>query len=138
MARKVGFVDPRVFSWKVINIGNEQIRNLVGNINFYSVTYRLWKLRGLEDTCEDYGHTAVYDEKIPQSPFKFELDNGHLFNKNKPERICGNTALMISQTRLKKYFRVSGTFKQHFGAFQDCKNVRQDNKPDQNSSNCCR
>jgi len=137
IARRVGFADPRIFSRRTLNIDNEQIQSRVENINFYSVTYRLWKLKGLEDACEDYGHIAFYNGQIPQSPFKFELDNGHVFHKNKPERVCGNTALMLSETRFKKYFQVLGSFKEHFGAFEDCSNVGQNSKTDQHNSNCC-
>ena len=137
IAHKVGFSDPRIFFRRTLNIDNEQIQSRVENINFYSVTYRLWKLKGLEDACEDYGHIAVYNGQIPQSPFKFELDNGHVFHKNKPERICGNTALMLSETRFKKYFQVLGSFKEHFGAFENCSNVEQNSKTDRRNSNCC-
>jgi ubiquinone/menaquinone biosynthesis C-methylase UbiE len=120
IARKVGFADPRVVTRKVVSIHNEQIESIVGNINFYSITYRLWKIKGLEHACEDYGHTAVYTGKLPQCPFEFELDSGHVFEKNKPERICGNTALMLTQTRFKDYFEVQGSFNEHFGAFESC------------------
>ena len=137
IARKVGFTDPRIVSKRAIDINNKEVQNLVGNINFSSITYRLWKLKGLEDACEDYGHIAVYTGQVPDSPFKFELDSAHVFYKNKPVRICGNTALMLSQTRFKKYFQVSGSFKEHFGAFEDCSNVGQDSKTEQHNSNCC-
>jgi ubiquinone/menaquinone biosynthesis C-methylase UbiE len=123
IARKVGFTDPRIFSQRFVKICNEEIENMVENIKFYSITYRLWKLNGLEDACEDYGHMAVYTGQIPESPYKFELDKGHVFCRNKPERICGNTALMLSQTRFKKHFQVIGSFKEHFGAFKGCSNV---------------
>lgn len=137
MARKIGFADPRIVSKRVLNIDDEQIRSLVGNVNFCSVTYRLWKIRGLEDACEDYGHIATYTDQIPDSPFEFTLDNQHVFCKNKPEKVCGNTALMLSQTRFKKYFAVVGDFERHFGAFEDCANVSSDNTTDNASSSCC-
>lgn len=137
IARRVGFTDPRIVSKRAIDINNKEIQNLVGNIGFSSITYRLWKLKGLEDACEDYGHIAVYNGQIPQSPFKFELDNAHAFYRNKPQRICGNTALMLSQTRFEKYFQVLGSFKEHFGIFEDCSNVGQNSKTEQQNSNCC-
>ncbi len=137
MVGKVGFTDPRIVSKRAISINNKQIENLVGNITFCSITYRLWKLKGLEDGCEDYGHIAVYNGRAPELPFKFELDSGHIFYKNKPERICGNTALMLSETRFKKYFEVSGSFKEHFGTFANCSNTEQNNTTDPISSGCC-
>ncbi|MHC4438760.1 MAG: methyltransferase domain-containing protein [Planctomycetota bacterium] len=135
IAKKAGFVDPRIVSGKLINIQNPQIKDMVGNIQFCSITYRLWKLKDLEDACEDYGHIAVYDGQISGSPFKFELDDKHVFYKNKPERVCGNTAIMLSGTRLNKYFQITGNFKEHFGAFRSQSSV--ETKETKNSSNCC-
>jgi len=137
MAKKAGFADPRIISRKFINIHNPRIKDMVGNVQFYSITYRLWKLKDLEDDCEDYGHIAVYNGQMSESPFKFELDNGHLFYKNKPERICGNTAIMLSETRFKEYFQVLGSFKEHFGAFKDCFTVERNSETDVVNSGCC-
>jgi ubiquinone/menaquinone biosynthesis C-methylase UbiE len=137
IARKVGFTDPRVFSRRPVKICNEEIESLVENIKFYSITYRLWKLKALEDTCEDYGHVAVYTGQVPESLGKFKLDKGHIFYKSKPERICGNTAIMLSQTRFKKCFQVQGSFREHFGEFISCSNVEQNDKTDTPDSGCC-
>jgi len=120
IARKVGFGDPRIMSSSSISIKNGDIEDLVGNIRFNSITYRLWKIEGLEDACEDYGHVAVYRGGIPYAPSAFELDGNHIFEKNKPERVCGNTALMISKSRFAKYFELIGDFSEHFGLFEDC------------------
>lgn len=136
IARRAGFIDPRVVSRRVVKIKNESIQILIGNITFYSVTYRLWKLEGLEDACEDYGHIAVYKGGIKESPFSFALDSSHVFEKDKPERVCGNTALMLSATKLKDYFEVIGDFEQHFGAFISCGTTAQD-KANQDASPCC-
>ncbi|MHC4575403.1 MAG: methyltransferase domain-containing protein [Planctomycetota bacterium] len=137
IARRVGFTDPRVFSQRPVYIENEEIENLVGNARFYSITYRLWKLRGLEDGCEDYGHVAVYDGRIPESPFSLKLDSDHVFQKNKPERVCGNTALILSQTRFKDYFHLTGSFREHFGVFRDCARGAGDAKNDPGVTTCC-
>jgi ubiquinone/menaquinone biosynthesis C-methylase UbiE len=135
IAKKVGFADPRIISRKLINIDNPKIKDMIGNIQFYSITYRLWKLKDLEDACEDYGHIAVYNGQMSESPFKFELDDGHVLYKNKPERVCGNTAIMLSGTRFKQYFQMMGSFKEHFGAFQSQSTV--ETKEANNSSSCC-
>jgi ubiquinone/menaquinone biosynthesis C-methylase UbiE len=135
MAKKAGFTDPRIVSIKVINIHNPRIKDMIGNIQFYSITHRLWKLKDLEDACEDYGHIAVYNGHMSESTFKFELDDGHVFYKNKPERVCGNTAIMLFGTRFKQYFQIMGGFEEHFGAFQSQCSV--ETKEPVNSSNCC-
>lgn len=140
MARKAGFSDPRIVSKRLISINNGEISRLIENINYYSITYRLWKLIKLDDACEDYGHIATYSGGIAETPFKFELDSSHAFYRNKPEKVCGNTACMLGQTRFNKYFKIMGDFKEHFGEFKDCSNVNSngDNGATiMNSGSCC-
>ncbi|MDY6971196.1 MAG: arsenosugar biosynthesis radical SAM protein ArsS [Thermodesulfobacteriota bacterium] len=120
IAKKVGFIDPRVVSDRKIDVSNPQIEKLVENITFNSITHRLWKLEGLEDACEDYGHIAVYRGGIPSSPFRFELDREHIFYKNRPVRVCGNTSRMLEETRFGSFFEIIGDFSEHFGEFEDC------------------
>jgi len=136
ISRKVGFSDPRVVSKRVAGISNEEIKGLVGNVTFYSITYRLWKLGGLEDACEDYGHVAVYRGGIPESPFTFQLDSAHVFELDKPGRVCGNTALMLSKTRFRNYFQVTGGFEKHFGEFKDCSSIQDQRSDEQRDCSC--
>ncbi|MEW6599689.1 MAG: arsenosugar biosynthesis radical SAM (seleno)protein ArsS [Nitrospirota bacterium] len=139
IARRSGFTDPRVVSRGVVDISNNEIKNLVQNITFYSITYRLWKLEGLEEACEDFGHVAVYKGGIPESPFNFVLDETHIFEKDRPERVCGNTALMLAQTRFRDYFSVTGSFDRHFGAFTVCGTTaaNEQNSFKERGSSCC-
>ena len=139
IARRCGFIDPRVVSKRVVDISNDEIRNLVGNVTFYSITYRLWKLKGVEDVCEDYGHTATYTGGIPESPFTFMLDATHVFEKDRPERVCGNTALMLSETRFRNYFRITGSFDKHFGSFTICGTTaaQEQSSVNQGGCSCC-
>ncbi len=127
MARKAGFLDPREVSRREVSIKDPEIKRLIGNARFYSITYRLWKLKGLEDTCEDYGHIAIYKGGQKENEFRFMLDSTHVFEKNKPERICGNTEKMLSQTRFKKYFEIIGDYSEHFGAFEECSTALKEN-----------
>jgi hypothetical protein len=120
LVKRCGFIDPRVVSFRKLEINNKEIQDIIGNTSFYSITYRLWKLEGLEDACEDYGHVAVYKGGLPEHKFKLELDDGHVFEKNRPERVCGNTEKMLSRTRYSKYFDVIGSYDEHFGEFPDC------------------
>jgi SAM-dependent methyltransferase len=134
LARKTGFADPRIISMTPINIDNLQIKGLIENIVFYSITYRLWKIEGLEDACEDFGHIAIYKGGILESPHKFELDSGHIFERNRAEKVCGNTALMLSETRFNKFFEIIGNFDAHFGEFKDCGDSSKDTK---GTASCC-
>lgn len=138
LARKAGFSDPRIVSKRVIEINNPEIQKLIANVTFYSITYRLWKIKGLEDSCEDYGHVTEYRGGIKESPFKFMLDSVHIFEKGRPERVCGNTALMLSKTRFSKYFEIIGTFEKHFGLFNSCSDqVKKEDKSIGENSLCC-
>ncbi|MBK8172866.1 MAG: methyltransferase domain-containing protein [Sandaracinaceae bacterium] len=117
LARRSGFVDPRVVTSSPISIQNEEISAKVGAARFTSVTYRLFKLDGLDEQCEDYGQTAVYRGGIEGAEALFWLDDHHAFERGRPERVCANTALMLSATRLSQWFEVVGTRATHFGAY---------------------
>lgn len=132
-------MNPRVVSKKIVNINNPEIERLIGNTTFYSITYRLWKISGLEENCEDYGHIAIYRGGLKEAPFRFILDKDHIFEKDRPERVCGNTALMLQKTRFSKYFDVMGSFEKHFGPFLSCGNSTSNKENDLSyeKSSCC-
>ncbi|MCP3669002.1 MAG: methyltransferase domain-containing protein, partial [Gammaproteobacteria bacterium] len=60
LATVAGFADPRLVEDRPITIDNTTIEQRIGHINFYSATYRLFKIDGLESACEDYGQAVVY------------------------------------------------------------------------------
>ncbi len=84
---------------------------------FLSVTLRGFKLQDLDRRCEDYGQTAEYLGTCPGQAVEYPLDGAHAFEAGRPIPVCRNTALMLSETRLSKYFRVSAPRK-HFGLFR--------------------
>lgn len=83
------------------------------------MTVRAFQLASLEDRCEDYGQVATYQGGLTGAPIQFHLDDGHCSEVGRPERICGNTAAMLAETRDPPFFQVSGDRRQHFGLF-DC------------------
>eukprot|EP00736_Rhodelphis_marinus_P005100 Rmarinus@m.544 len=111
----VNFADPRVVSTKKIDIHDAAMRAKLGNATFYSITYRLFKLDDLESKCEDYGQAARYKGTIEGHPHGFSLDDGHYFEKGRFALVCGNTASMLSKTRLAKHFEVIGDRSVHYG-----------------------
>ena len=120
MARRAGFVDPRVVSSSPITVENPDILEQVGDIKFYSVTYRLFKLPTLEPDCEDYGQAVRYLGNIPHSEKGMLLDAHHYFEKGKIVSVCGNTWNMLQQTRFKDSFEFIGNFETHYGIFEGC------------------
>lgn len=120
VAKKAGFTDPRAVEDKPITIENEEVEDLVGDIKFFSVTYRLMKIDGLESDCEDYGQAVAYKGGIPENDLAFELDGHHYFPKGKVITVCGNTYKMLHETRFQQYFDFYGTWDTHYGIFEGC------------------
>lgn len=112
----LGIRDYRLTEQRRLTINNPEIEAKVGNIKFYSLTVRAFKL-DLEDKCEDYGQMAIYQGTIPGQPHAFELDDHHRFETGRPMLVCGNTADMVSCTRYGAHFKVLGNKDQHFGLF---------------------
>jgi ubiquinone/menaquinone biosynthesis C-methylase UbiE len=119
MLKEYNCLDYRVVSKSKISLDNPEIEEKVGQINFYSLTIRAFKLDSLEDICEDYGQVVIYKGTISHAPHRFELDDHHLFETGKPMLVCGNTAAMLEETRFTDHFKVMGDKTVHYGAF-DC------------------
>ena len=115
---RLGINDYRLMSSRRLTINNPEIEAKVGNIGFYSLTVRAFKL-DIEDKCEDHGQVATYLGTVPGQPHQFVLDDHHTFETGRPMLVCGNTAAMVEQTRYAEHFRVLGDTSQHFGIF-DC------------------
>lgn len=122
-AIEAGFVEPRIVSSKEIEITDDEMKKVIGKTKFYSITYRLWKIEGLDSVCEDYGQFAIYKGGIAESELEFQLDANHLFEINRPEHVCKNTADMLSKTRYKDYFEIMGNTDIHFGEFKGCETL---------------
>ena len=120
LAKNAGFKDPRVVSVKPVDIMNKEVRNLVDPIKFYSITYRLFKIQDLEPDCEDYGQAVCYKGNLDGSPHSIKLDQEHTFPKGKFKEVCGNTYLMLNQSRMRKYFEFAVSWDTHHGIFQNC------------------
>jgi len=130
---RLGYPDVRIVSSKKIEIFNPEIKRKLGRIEFYSQTVRVFKIDDLEDRCEDYGQIAIYKGAIPESPHYFELDDHHIFEKDLPVRVCGNTASILTKSRYSKHFNVIGDRSKHYGLF----NLNPSIKTDTNESNGC-
>ncbi|MEM7646948.1 MAG: methyltransferase domain-containing protein [Pseudomonadota bacterium] len=123
MARKAGFVDARKVTSRPLDIGDTNVQAKVGNIQFMSTTYRLFKIEGMEEDCEDYGQAIRYKGGIPNHSRFFQLDEGHCFQAGKIYPVCGNTYLMLKNTRFAEFFEFFGDFSNHYGLYPDCGDV---------------
>lgn len=134
IAKKCGFTDPRLVKSNLITIKNKELEEKVGDIKFYSATYRLFKLPGiLESDCEDYGQAVIYKGTIPQHNSSWNLDNHHKIIAGKIFTVCGNTWNMLNCTRFKDHFEFVGNFNTHYGIFDGCGT----GIPFENGGSCC-
>ncbi len=136
MLRGLGVPDYRILTSRPMTIGNEEIAAKLGPVRFYSITVRAFKIVGLEDRCEDYGQVATYLGTIEHDPHSFVLDDHHEFITGKPMLVCGNTAMMLSDTRLAPHFKVQGGQETHFGLF-DCTEAEPKSTGDADVGACC-
>jgi len=119
-SKNAGFTDPRSVESHPITIENDEVQEMVGDLKFFSVTYRLFKLDGLENDCEDYGQSVRYKGTIEGKSSSYDLDDHHNFPKGKMITVCGNTYKMLNDTRFAKHFEFFGTWDVHYGIFEGC------------------
>jgi len=120
LAKASGFADPRLVEDRVLTIDNPEIEAKLAGIGFYSATYRLFKIDGLEPACEDYGQRVTYKGSVANAPDAFVLDKGHSIKAGEEFRVCGNTYLMLAQSRFARHFTFNGSFDTHYGIFAGC------------------
>lgn len=118
LATAAGFADPRLVEDRPITIDNSTIEQRIGHINFYSATYRLFKIEGLESAREDYGQTVVYKGGIQDSEQIFVLDNCNSIEQGTTFPVCGNTYRMLNESRFQKFFEFHGNWDTHHGIFK--------------------
>ncbi|UUR06902.1 methyltransferase domain-containing protein [Sphingomonas glaciei] len=120
LAKAAGFADPRLVTDRPLGIGDPAVAEKVAGHRFFSATYRLFKLDGLEPQCEDYGQAVRYRGTIPGAERLFTLDKHHHIEAGRVFPVCGNTWKMLADTRLARHFDFSGDFRQHYGVFAGC------------------
>jgi len=141
LAKQCGFADPRLAEDRPLLIGHQKIEALIGHIGFFSATYRLWKINGLEPACEDYGQAVVYKGSIEKQESTYMLDKHHLIEAGKMFLVCGNTYRMLKESRLAPHFDFYGNMNTHFGIFEGCGSSlpydTDEASPAETSGGCC-
>jgi SAM-dependent methyltransferase len=120
LAKQAGFLDPRLVASRPIEITDDAVKSKLGQAKFFSATYRLFKLSGIETACEDYGQAVIYKGGLAEEPDAFVLDGHHLIERGKVFPVCGNTWRMLADTRFAPYFDFIGDFSTHYGIFPGC------------------
>jgi SAM-dependent methyltransferase len=120
LSQKCGFIDPRLVKDARIEMKSEKLEAKLSHIQFYSATYRLWKLPNLEPDCEDYGQAVMYKGTVPHCPEIFVLDGHHKIERGRVFPVCGNTYSMLKDTRFAAHFDFIGDQSTHYGIFENC------------------
>jgi len=122
LCRQTGFGEPRRLDAVPIDTSRiEQIASLVGKTRFDCATFRCFKVANMESGPreEDYGQVATYRGSIAEYPFEYTLDGSHVFEKDRPVRVGGNTAAILLESWLSRHFSVTGDRSVHFGPFDE-------------------
>ncbi len=119
-AKAAGFADPRLVKDRPLGIGDAAIAEKLDGIAFFSATYRLFKLDGLEPECEDYGQAVIYKGSVAGHERILPLDKHHMIEAGRVFPVCGNSWKMLAETRLAPHFDFIGDFSKHFGVFEGC------------------
>lgn len=120
LAKAAGFADPRLVEDRPLTIQNPAIEEKLGDIRFYSATYRLFKLADLEPSCEDYGQAVIYKGTVAHAPDRFVLDKHHVIERGKVFPVCSNSYRMLHDSRFQRHFEFLGAGDTHFGIFEGC------------------
>lgn len=120
LSHRHGFADPRLVTDRPLDITDPALAVRAGNLRFFSATYRLFRIDRLETACEDYGQAVIYRGTIPDHPDRFALDKHHDIQTGKVFPVCGNTWLMLHDSRYRPHFEFIGDFNRHFGLFEGC------------------
>lgn len=120
LAHRHQFADPRLVTDRPLAITDRALAPRVGNLRFFSATYRLFKIDALETACEDYGQAVIYRGTVANTPDRFVLDAHHSIDTGRVFAVCGNTWRMLHDTRYRPHFDFIGDFGRHFGLFEGC------------------
>lgn len=141
LAKSSGFADPRLVTDRPLAINDAEVARKLDGINFVSATWRLFKLDGLEPQCEDYGQAVRYKGGIPGQEQAFELDAHHFIEKGRVFPVCGNSWMMLADTRFADHFEFLGDFSTHYGVFPGCGTAvpfgQSDANPSKGEAACC-
>ncbi|MEM1307696.1 MAG: methyltransferase domain-containing protein, partial [Pseudomonadota bacterium] len=123
IAKEAGFGDPRLVTTRPLEVEDAELAEKLGNARFYSSTYRLFNVEGLEPQCEDYGQAVIYNGSIEGHAHALTLDAHHRIDAGRVFPVCGNTWRMLKESRFASAFDFNGSFDTHNGVFQGCGTV---------------
>ncbi len=136
LSRQNGFADPRLIEDRPLDITDPRLAGQLGDIGFFSATYRLFKQGGLEATAEDYGQTVIYRGSIPGHEGHFILDKHHDFKTGQAVPVSGNSWTLLQGSRFNEHFQFMGDFSRHLGIFPGPDRAMPFDRQE-NTASCC-
>ncbi len=135
LARVAGFSDPRAVEARPVTVEDAGLAAKLGDIRFYSVTYRLFRLEGLEPGSEDYGQSVRYLGGIAYHARRLRFDRHQVFDCGKPVRVSTNTFRMLAESRFRPFFEFAAGPGIHLGSFVSAEGWR--SQPVTQVQACC-
>ncbi|PLX43629.1 MAG: methyltransferase type 11 [Deltaproteobacteria bacterium] len=118
MAERAGIKDPRIVDACPAEFDDPALTKTLGEVRFYAVTLRLFKIAELEEGEEDYGQSVLYNGTLEGFTECFKLDWRNIFYKGVERRVDGNTAKILSSPRYSAHFTLIGDDATHLGPFK--------------------
>lgn len=137
LSAQAGFIDPRLVEDRALLVTAADLAERLGEHRFYSASYRLFNLPGLEDACEDYGQAVRYLGTSQDQPHAFVLDKHHRFVTGRIYPVCSNSFDMLKLSRFAEHFVFMGDTQTHFGLFEGCGSAIPFSQANENSPACC-
>ncbi|KAJ1784306.1 hypothetical protein LPJ62_004693 [Coemansia sp. RSA 2167] len=98
----IGFAQPRVLAITQVDVYDPQLKELVGDIKYYSITYRLFKVC---ESAESAGY-VTYLGTIAGHEDKYVLDVDNTFEKGVRVSVSGSTGSVLSDSWLAPFFNI--------------------------------
>ncbi|KAJ1753581.1 hypothetical protein LPJ79_000174 [Coemansia sp. RSA 1821] len=101
----IGFYFPRILTITPVKVYDPQLKQLVGDIKYFSITYRLFKLsEQTEHDDKNIGYVATYLGTIIGHEDKYVLDIDNTFERNVPVHVSGSTGRILKSSWLASFF----------------------------------
>ncbi|KAJ2449154.1 hypothetical protein EV183_005039 [Coemansia sp. RSA 2336] len=102
----IGFCFPRILTITPVEVYDTQLKQLVGDIKYFSITYRLFKLgeqAGYDD--KGSGYVATYLGTITGHEDKYVLDIDNAFERNVPVHYTTNSNVLQFPDALRVFMK---------------------------------
>jgi len=102
LAAEMGFTEPKLVTGNIVAIDKPELKAAVGDAQFVSVTYRLFKLPA--DVKKSESQDMIYEGDIRGSEEEFKFDHKYTFKRDEVKTVDGETATVILNSRFSEYF----------------------------------